>query len=366
MTKHIPLFPRSLVLSLAVVGAGTQFHTQLAAQAMVSPADRVRLEGSSSTVYPLGRARTRLQQLIGDIPVAATFQGHAYRRDATTVRGIVGAFRSQITVNASTSPRTPTTASTTFADNQGTPQTLLSQAWISFPQTDRPTGDVASSFELRIPYATPLSWSGTGVLCLETIVHSNDVGGLSDRNFSVYQDSHDLSRTNSRQPGYRYGQGCALEGATTRANAGLDLVRTTSSLDLEVSSRAGAPTDANGPGFAALMLGVTPISWPWPARPECTAMLSPLAIEILGTNDVAGGLDVTRRGLGSAPGGRTLLAQVLTLQPATGAATLSDGTRLVVPALPPTQLLHVRIANGDDHTAATGTVSFSVPVTELF
>ena len=40
----------------------------LASQATVSPADRVTLEGSSSTSYPLGRASMRLQQLLADLP----------------------------------------------------------------------------------------------------------------------------------------------------------------------------------------------------------------------------------------------------------------------------------------------------------
>ncbi len=357
--NRVPL-PHLFVLGLAVAAAPR-------AQSTVSPYERVNLEGSSSTIYPLGRAHMRLQQLIGDLPTQAmTFQGHAYRRDATTVRGIVNAFRSQISVLASPSPRTTTTASTTFADNQSNPQTLLNQAWISFPQTDRPTGDVASTFELRIPWTTPLSWSGQGVLCLETLVHSNDVNGLPDRNFSVYQDAHDLSRTSSRQPGYRYGQGCAPQGSTTRAYASLDLVRTTTGLDLEISSRAGVPTDANGPALAVLMLGITSANWSWPSRPECTVMLAPLATDILGINDAAGSLDVTRRGVGGGLAGRTVLAQVFTLQPTTGASSISDGTRLVIPTLPPSQLLHVRIANGDDHNALTGTVSYSVPVVELF
>src|SRR5688572_2313482 len=346
---------------IAMLGLALATSAPAWAQVVVSPSDRDRLEGSASTVYPLGRAHARVQQLLGDLPVQTmTFQGHAYRRDAITVRGIVGAFRSQISVLASMSPRTPATASATFGDNQGTPQTLLAQSWVSFPQTDRPAVDPAPTFELRIPWSTPLAWGGQGTLCLETLVHSNDVGGLPDRNFSVYQDAHDLSRTSSRQPGFRFGQGCSAQGSTTRAYANLELVRTSTSLDLEVSARAGVPTTASGPAVAVLLLGTTPVSWPWPNRPECTFYTSPLVAEMLGENDAAGGLDVTRRGLGYALAGRSLLAQVMTVQPATGLGTLSDGSRLTIPTPPPSTLLHARIANGDDAGALTGTVSYSV------
>ena len=131
----------------------------LASQATVSPADRVTLEGSSSTSYPLGRASMRLQQLLADLPTRVmTLQGHAYRRDAATVRGTVAAFRAQVSVLASVSPRTPDTASSTFATNHGAQiHTALAPTWISFPQTDRPPVDPAASFELRTSEASGAS-----------------------------------------------------------------------------------------------------------------------------------------------------------------------------------------------------------------
>jgi hypothetical protein len=333
----------------------------------VSPYDRVVLEGSSSTVYPLGRANARVQQLLGDLPTQAmTFRGHAYRRDAITVRGVVGAFRSELTVLGSPSPRTPSTASSTFADNASTPTTLLPRTWVSFPQTDRPPVDPAPVFELRIPWTTPYAWAGAGVLCLETFVHGNDVGGNANRNFSVYIDAHDLSRTISRQPGFRFGSGCPPQGSTTAAYASLELVRSATRLDLEVSARGGVPTTGSGPALAVLLLGTTSTSWAWPSRPECTVYLAPLASEILGQTDGSGALDVTMQGVGSAPIGHRVLAQVLSLQALTGMATLSDGSRLTIPTPPQSQLLHARIANGDDANAPTGSVSYSAPIVQLF
>lgn len=358
---------RSSFLSTATIVLALTSAARAQTSTAVSPYERDRLEGSSSTVYPLGRAHARVQQLLGDLPTQAmTLRGHAYRRDAITVRGIVGAFRSELTVLASLSPRTPSTASTTFADNAGTPQTLLSQTWVSFPQTDRPAVDPAPTFELRIPWATPHAWAGAGVLCLETVVHSNDVGGNFDRNFSVYIDAHDLSRTTSRQPGFRFGSGCPSQGSTTNSYATLELVRTGTSLDVETSVRAGVPTTGSGAALAIMMLGTTLTNWAWPSRPECTIYVAPLATEVLGNTDASGSLDVTLRGVGHAPTGRSVLAQVLTLQATSGIAALSDVSRLTIPTLPQGQLLHARIANGDDANAATGTVSYSVPVVELF
>lgn len=358
---HDRLFP---VLTLASIS----FALPLASQVIVSPADRVTLEGSSSTSYPLGRASMRLQQLLADLPTRAlTLQGHAYRRDAVTVRGTVAAFRAQVSVLASVSPRTPDTASSTFAANHGAQiHTALSPTWISFPQTDRPPVDPASTFELRIPWASPMPWSGNGVLCLETVVHGNDVGGQANRNFTSYQDAHELTTNSSRQPGFRFGDGCAFPGATAKAYASIDLVRTSRGIDLEASIRNGAPSDTNGPGLNVLMLGLAASPWAWPLRTECTVYVPPIASDLLGPSDVRGQLDVVRTNFGDMPPGRVVFAQVLSLQPSTALGALTDASRLTSPGIVPATLPHARIANADDALALTGTVSLAVPVTELF
>ncbi|MEZ5965940.1 MAG: hypothetical protein R3F56_19045 [Planctomycetota bacterium] len=333
----------------------------------VSPYDRDRLEGSASTVYPLGRAHARVQQLLDDLPTQPrTWQGHAYRRDAITVRGLVSAFRSELSVLVSLSPRTAANASSTFADNTGTAQTVLAQTWVSFPQTDRPALDPAPTFELQIPWSTPYAWQGAGTLCLETLVHGNDVGGTADRNFSVYIDAHDLSRSSSRQPGFRFGSGCAAQGSTTASYSSFELVRTATRMDLDVGLRYGVPTGGSTGGLAVLMLGTTPVTWSWPSRPTCTIYTAPLTTEILGPTDASGHLDTTLTGVGFAPAGHSLLAQVLTLDGTSGNAALTDASRLSIPTPPQSTLLHARIANGDDQNAATGTVSYSVPVVALF
>ena len=358
---HDRLFP---VLTLASIS----FALPLASQVTVSPADRVTLEGSSSTSYPLGRASMRLQQLLADLPTRVlTLQGHAYRRDAVTVRGTVAAFRAQISVLASVSPRTPDTASSTFAANHGTQiHTALASTWISFPQTDRPPVDPASTFELRIPWAAPMPWSGNGVLCLETVVHGNDVGGQLNRNFTSYQDAHELTTNSSRQPGFRFGDGCAFPTTTAKAYASFELVRTGAGIDLEASIRNGAPTDTNGPSLNVLMLGLAAAPWAWPLRTECTVYVPPIASDLLGQSDVRGQLDVVRTNFGDMPPGRVVFAQVLSLQPSTALGALTDASRLTSPGVVPATIPHVRIANADDALALTGTVSASVPVTEIF
>ncbi len=338
------------------------------AQAPISPADRAGLEGSSSTSYPLGRASMRLQQLIGDLPArSSTLQGHAYRRDAITVRGVVAGFRAQVSVLASISPRTPDTASATFADNHGAQvHSALTSTWLSFPATDRPPVEPAASFELRVPWAAPMPWAGNGVLCLETVVHGNDVGGQTNRNFTSYQDAHELALTTSRQPGFRFGDGCAFPGVTAKAYASFDLARTTTGIHVEVAVRNGAPTDGNGQGFNVLMLGPGVTPWAWPPRPECTVFVPPVATDMLGVSDSRGQLDVTLANYGTLPPGRILYGQVLSLHPVSGLGALTDVSRLTAPGSLPSRIQHARIANADDASALTGTVSFAVPVTELF
>ena len=93
--------------------------TALCAQTVVSPQDRLNLEGSSFTHFPLGRASIRMQTLHQDLPPGATLNGHAYRADATTLRSRVDVFAVDMEVTVSMAARTPATASTTFATNAG-------------------------------------------------------------------------------------------------------------------------------------------------------------------------------------------------------------------------------------------------------
>jgi hypothetical protein len=351
------------VLSVALLAAGA------AGQVAVSPSDRSTLEGSSSTSYPLGRAQCRLQQVIGDLPSqAATLRGHAYRRDAITVTNAVDGFRAEVTVLGSLSPRTPATASTTFAENHGTPLvTLVPRTWISFPATTRPLIDPAPDFALRLPYATPFAWPGAGVLCLETVVHDNEVRGTRGVNFSVYEDAHQLSSgTDASQPGYRFGSGCPVEGSTTEAYANTSFELNGGVLTLEVSSRYGAPTDVNGSGLSSLLIGLNPMDWAWPLRPVCHAYVPPLAVVPLpGINDARGHLDA-QLAAGPLPTGSVIFAQVMSVHATTLRGSLSDGSRLTVPPPGPGVIRAARVGHDTDATSPTGSRSFLVPVTMFF
>src|SRR5690606_3959418 len=85
----------------------------------VSPLDRTALEGSSYSHYPLGRHNARMQTLHDDIPGGTLITGHAYRRDAIGVRGLVDGFQADLQVTLSMSPNTAAQASGTFANNTG-------------------------------------------------------------------------------------------------------------------------------------------------------------------------------------------------------------------------------------------------------
>src|SRR5687768_17611604 len=86
------------VLSLSFVLAPALAAQQLVA---VSPSDRTSLEGCSFTHFPLGRANARMQTLHADVPGGTVLHGHAYRRDAVTVRGQVDAFSCDLEVTVS-------------------------------------------------------------------------------------------------------------------------------------------------------------------------------------------------------------------------------------------------------------------------
>lgn len=333
-------------------------------QAAVSPADRANLEGSSFSHYPLGRFDTRLQQLHADLPGGMIISGHAYRRDAEQLRGVVDGFASDLAVTLSMSPLTPATASTTFANNVGaSPVAVLPRTVLGFPSTDRPALDPSPNFDLVIPYQLPfvLPPSG-GTLCVDTTVFGNSTSAGNDRNFSVYLDAHE-GRTDGRaeQPGFRYGQGCAAPGRTTLPFATTTLWHLGTAMRLDVGMRNGVAL-----GQPMVTVGLRQTTWAWTPRPACTLLDSAeIWYAPSGSNDAAGSFDGSIAMPLLLPGYR-MFCQTGSIDFANGDLALGDGSAITTQPAAPTSLPAVRIANASDHTAATGTISPAVTITRFF
>ncbi len=338
-------------------------HAQIVA---VSPADRGSLEGSSFTHFPLGRASARMQTLHSDLPPGTMLHGHAYRRDATQVRGQVDGFSCDLQVTLSMSPNLPTQASTTFANNRGpSPIVVLPRTILAFPATQRPPIDPAATFELVIPYAIPyLLPATTGSLCVEVEVFGNQSAAGANQNLSIYLDAHEnYTNGQAEQPGFRTGAGCTAPGSTSLCFATMTLWRRAAGMDLDVALRNAVPS-ATGSSLALLMLGLSsPTGLTLPGRPDCAFWSSGEVWTLLpGSVGATGSYDGTLSGLWLLPPGLRLWAQVGSIDLATGGLAASDATTIVVPPPGPQPIPASRIVNSTSQTAATGTVSYAVPV----
>ena len=151
---HPHTFHVLLSLSSLAALAGTASAQIMTA---VSPQDRTTLEGSSFTHFPIGRASARMQTLHADLAPGTLLSGHAYRRDAVQVRGVVDAFSCDMQVTLSMSTKLPTQASTTFAQNRGTnPVVVLPRTIIAFPATNRPSIDMLGSSDPASACSPPM------------------------------------------------------------------------------------------------------------------------------------------------------------------------------------------------------------------
>lgn len=358
----------SLAWLAAVVTGAVAPATGLDAQGVISPRDRTSLEASSSTSYPLGRWNCRVQQLHDDLGSSPlTLTGHAYRRDATAVRGSISAYRVEMSVTLSMSPRTAPIASRTFQDNVGAPFVALPRTWVDLPTTNRPPQAPAQGFRFRIAYATPFAYpAGGGTLCVDTTVWGNSTASGTNRNFTASLDAHELFPDGRNlQPGYRFGQGCApLQGGSS-AYANFELRRLPSGMELDIQARNGMPSTSGGPGVSALLAGFSLQSQPWFVRPSCALLTSTSAILPLpGTNTAQGHWDGVLGGFSPLPTGMAFHLQIASGHPLDGVA-LADASQLVVPPPGPQPVPAARIAHGSDRTSPTGTVSLVVPVTEF-
>jgi hypothetical protein len=342
------------------------FAAATAAQGVVSPTDRAALEGSSFTHFPLGRASARVQTLHRDVPGGAVLRGHSYRRDAIGVRGTVAAFQCDLEVRVSMSPLTPTTASTTFANNLGAGAvTVLPRQVVAFPATARPALDPAPTFELMISYQTPFVVpAGGGTVCVEVLVYGNQSIAGGNQNLSIYLDAHEhFSDGRSEQPGFRTLVGCPAPGSTTPSTATLVYWRLATDARLDVALRDGIADDGNGATRAFVLLGTQQASGTWPTLPSCGFWSSsevwyPLAGPVGSTGSYDGAI----HGLPHLPPGFRLWCQAGSVDLLTGELAFTDASTFVTPPPGPLPIPTARVANSTNVQATTGTVSFAVPV----
>jgi len=362
-------FPQRVLLLLVLLG--TTFAAAAAAQtATISPSDRAQLEGSTFTHLPLGRHDARMQTLHLDLPGGTVLTGHAYRREAAGVYGGVAGFASDLEVSISMSPRTPATATSTFAANAGANATVvLPRRTVHFPATQRPPLDPAATFDLVIPYQVPFVLPPQGgTVCVDVRVFGNITTGGNDRNFHVYLDGHRCYPNGVvRQPGYRYGNGCTAPGGTAATYASMWLWNLGSDMQLDLALRHGIAADGSGLARVWVAFGDRPGAQPWPGMTQCT---------LHGSNDIwflmpgapttTGHYDGNVGSLPLLPAGYRLWCQAGTAHLGTGALSFGDGVTLVTPPRGPQPIPACRIVNGSDHTAASGVVSNACPVMLFF
>jgi hypothetical protein len=345
--------------------------TQLCAQSPVtSPADRTLLEGSSFTHLPIGRASTRMQTLHADIPGGTLITGHAYRRDAAQVRGHVDGFAADLQITLSISPNLPPHASPTFANNTGSnPVVVLPRQFMAFPPTDRPGLDPSPVFDLVIPYQVPFQMPPQGgTLCVDVEVWGNSSAAGLDRNLSIYLDSHEqYTDGRTEQVGFRFGQGCAAPGSTTSCYATMSLWHLGTQMQMDLALRNGVMEDGSGQSLAWLALGGMPSNTPWPTNSACTLWGSAdVWFAMPGLPDSQGDYDGSYSNLPILPPGYRLWCQAGSVHLGTGTLAFSDGSTLITPPAGTLPIPTCRVANSNDHAAATGTVSYAVPVMQFY
>ena len=366
--SHQATAPRAISWALGPVLVFVTLSSPGSAQAsaVVSPADRGALEGSTSTNYPLGRHNSRFQQLFDDLGASRILTSHAYRRDALSTRGSIASFRTSLEVRLSIAPLAAEKASKTFANNAGTtPTTVLPKTWVSFPKTTKPT-TVPAPFKFRIPYKTPYVWKGAGTLCLDVVIDSNELSTGTGKTFSPNIDAQELFASGRNlQPGYRFGSGCTAPGQSKAATATFEIRHLGVRMDLSIEAKNGLPNTSATPTRSVLLLSPDATKYPWPHGTSCHVYGSVTVVLALGGNNTSiggwkGGIPV-----GISPtAGFEMFGQILSFGAGTGPVVLSDASRLIAP--PKGQgIVSSRIASASDRTAATGTISFSVPITEF-
>lgn len=370
-TFRSSLLPAFVLLATATIAASTAHAQTTTTPVAVSPAQRLALEGSSYTHYPLGRRSARMQTLHDDVPGGTVIQGHGYRRDAIGVIGVVAGLAVDVQVTLSMAPHPAAQASGSFAQNIGSnPVVVLPRQVVAFPATDRPAHDPAATWELTIPYSTPFVVPPQGgTLCVDVEVFGNITPNGANQNVSLYLDAHQqYSNGDQPQPGYRFGSGCPAPGNTADCYANLDYWRLgAGGAELEVAIRNGVADDGSGAARAFVTFGTGLANWTWPGRPDCTFWSSSeVWFALPGTMTTTGRYDGTLTGLPLLPHGYRLYCQAGSIDLGNLDVAFGDVSTFVTP---PAAVLPVpvqRVANGSDVAATSGSVSRSVPVMAFF
>ena len=336
-----------------------------------SPLDRAALEGSSYSHYPLGRHNARVQTLHDEIPGGTILNGHAYRRDAIGVRGQIGGLQSDLQVTVSMAPNPAAQASSVFANNIGpNPVVTLPRTVLAFPATDRPSLDPAGTWELMIPYAVPfLVPSAGGTVCVDVEVFGNLTTTGPNRNVSLYLDAHQqFADGRAVQPGFRTGVGCPAPGSTDNCYANLDLWRlANATTEVDVSIRDGVADSGTATTRGFLTMGNSIDGTPWPMRADCPFWSSSEIWFLLpGTMTNTGSYDGTLSNLPLLPPGYRLWCQAGSIDLGNLDMSFSDAVTLVTPPSGSLPIPAMRVANGSNQSATSGSVSASVPVMAFF
>lgn len=359
-----PLHATALLIALATGASGLDAQS-------VSPLDRTLLEGNAATVYPLGRAQARVQTLHRDLdPSLTEISGHAYRRDAHGLRGAVPGFRVEMSLRLSWTDRDPAQPSRVFDENLGDSSIeVLPRRWVDFPGTDRPSSDPSPSFDLRIPYTTPVAVPpDQRTLCVDMRIWGNEVDGVLNRNFTPGIDAQQFwTSGRNEQPGYRYGVGCFADGSSRAATAEFVVESAANgSIGIDLSARHLVPDGGSVGAVHVMFLGASPDVAAWPWNSGCTLYTPPQFQVFLPPSDLAGTIDTEVPGFEQLPPGFRFYGQLASANPSTGQVVFTEGSALNIPNLVPSSIPVSRIANGSDHLALEGSTSFTVPVIEFF
>lgn len=363
-----PIFPSALAAALLFSAASTA-----QVPVAISPANQSTFEGSSSTQLPLGRHDARFQT-IHDLGNTAplTITGIAYRRDATGTSGSVGAFDTIMEVRLAEAAFAPSNASPTFANNVGNnPTTVLNQTRIAFPAVLRPNDAPAPAFEFFIPFGQTFTLPPNTPLLVDLTIFGNTrPGGQVDANFSVHLDAHEQPANGDESvSGYRFGLGCAAPGTTRLHTARFEMVRDLlGDLTLDIDSRDGIPNLGSGTPMTAMIASMTNAPFAWPGNPSCIFEPRIDLSLTLGTNDGMGDWTGTLSTIPNLAPGYQFTAQIVSAWPGGGPdqLTVSDPSTITVPANRTQAPSAVRISSSSDRTAASGTISTTVPVTMFF
>jgi hypothetical protein len=136
-------------------------------------------------------------------------------------------------------------------------------------------------------------------------------------------------------------------------------------MDLSIEAKNGLPNTSATPTRSVLLLSPNATKFPWPHGTSCHVYGSVTVVLALGGNNTSIGGWKGVIPVGMPPiAGFEMFGQILSFGAGSGPVVLSDASRLIAP--PKGQgVVSSRIASASDRTAANGTVSFSVPITEF-